>query len=70
MVEVISQDSAQVIFTDDDQMIETLSANRANYAFRVWILERRSWRGGDFFDLHPCHSMAKLFSIDLTSISE
>jgi hypothetical protein len=37
MVEVISQDSAQVVFTDDDQMIETLSANRADDAFRVWI---------------------------------
>jgi len=31
IVDVISQDSAQVIFTDDDQMIDTLSANRANY---------------------------------------
>jgi len=39
-----------VIFTDDDQMIETLSANRANYSFGVWILERRSRRGGDLFD--------------------
>jgi len=33
-----------VIFTDDDQIIETLSANRADYAFRVWILKRRSRR--------------------------
>jgi len=59
-----------VIFADDDQMIETLSANRADYAFDVWILEGRSRRRGDLFDLHPCHSTAKLFSIDLISISE
>jgi hypothetical protein len=39
MLIVIKQGSAQVIFTDDAQMIETLSANRADYAFRVWILE-------------------------------
>jgi len=35
IVDVFSQDAAQVIFTDDDQMIETLSANRADYAFDV-----------------------------------
>ncbi len=70
IVDVIPQVPAQAIFTDDDQMIETLSADRANYAFGVWILERRSRRGGDLFDLHPCHSTAKLFSIDLISISE
>jgi hypothetical protein len=33
IVEVISQGSAQVIFADDDQMIQTLSANRADDAF-------------------------------------
>src|SRR5262249_5629220 len=37
IVQVIPQDWAQVIFTDDDQMIETLSANRADDAFGVWI---------------------------------
>jgi hypothetical protein len=59
-----------MVFTDDDQMIKTLSAGRANYAFGEWILERRSRRGGRLFDLQPCHSTAKLFSIDLISISE
>jgi hypothetical protein len=39
IVEIISQGSTQVIFADDDQMIETLSAYRAYYAFGVWILE-------------------------------
>jgi hypothetical protein len=70
IVDVISQGSAQVIFTDDDQMIETLSANRADDAFGVWSLERRSRRGVSLFNLHPCHSTAKLFSIDLVSIPE
>jgi Ni,Fe-hydrogenase maturation factor len=40
IVDVIPQGPAQVIFTDDDQMIETLSAYRADDAFGVWILER------------------------------
>src|SRR5262245_271898 len=29
-------------------MIETLSANRADYAFGIWILERRSRRSNNF----------------------
>jgi hypothetical protein len=33
IVDVISQDAAQVIFTDDDQMIETLLARR--YSLKV-----------------------------------
>ena len=70
IVEVISQGSVQVIFTDDDQMIETLSANRANYEFGVWILERRMWRGDHFLNLHPIHPASKLFSIDRISISQ
>src|SRR5215470_15187402 len=37
IVQVIPQGSAQLIFTDDDQMIETFSANQADDAFRVWI---------------------------------
>src|SRR5262249_43092277 len=45
IVQVFPQDSAQLVFTDDDQMIETLSANRADDAFGVWILEGRSRRG-------------------------
>src|SRR5215813_11841281 len=51
-------------------MIETLSANRSDYAFGVWILKRRSRRGDHFFDLHSFHSEAKFFSVDLISISE
>ena len=56
IVEVTSQGLAQLILTDDDQMIETLSANRADYAFGVWILEGRSRHGDHFFNLHPLHS--------------
>src|SRR5262249_32346813 len=51
-------------------MIETLSANRSDYAFGVWILERRSRCRDHLFDLHSFHSEAKFFSVDLISISE
>src|SRR5262249_34853922 len=51
-------------------MIETLSANRSDYAFGVWILKRRSRRSDHFFDLHSFNSEAKLFPVDLISISK
>src|SRR5215813_7348437 len=51
-------------------MIETLSANRSDYAFGVWILERRSRCGDYLFYLHSLYSQAKLFPVDLISIPE
>src|SRR5215475_9214586 len=70
IVEVISQGTAEVIFADDDQMIETLSANRADYAFGVWILEGRSRRGDHFFNLHSLYSQSKFCPVNLISIPE
>jgi hypothetical protein len=70
MVQVIPQDSAQVIFTDDDQMIDTLSANRADDAFGVWILEGGSRRGDHFFNLHSLYSQSKFCPVNLISIPE
>src|SRR5262245_41658307 len=70
IVQVIPQGSAQLVFTDDDQMIETLSANRADDAFRVWILEWRSRRGDPFFNLHSLYSQSKFFPVNLISIPE
>src|SRR5215467_4592465 len=70
IVEVISQGSAQLIFADDDQMIETFSANRADDAFGIWILEGRSRRGDHFFNLHSLYSQSKFFPVNLISIPE
>src|SRR5262245_38731392 len=64
IVQVIPHDSAQVIFTDDDQMIKTLSANRADYAFGVWILPGRVRSGDHFFDPHSCYPPPKFVSVD------
>jgi hypothetical protein len=60
IVQVIPQGSAQLVFTDDGQMIETLSANRADYSFGALILERRSRRGD--------HFLARLFENKMLDI--
>src|SRR5262245_40708915 len=70
IVQVISQGSAQVIFADDDQMIETLSADRANYAFGVWILPGTSGRRDHFFDPHSSCPPLKIMSIDRIPVSD
>jgi hypothetical protein len=44
--------SMQRAFAEDDDMIQTLAANRPNQPFNVCPLPRRSWRGEHLFDAH------------------
>src|SRR5215475_14497538 len=59
-----------MILIEDDQMIETFSADTSNYSFCVRILKRRMGRGDHFVNLHPFYSASKLRSIDRISIPE
>ena len=59
-----------MILIEDDQMIETFSANTSNYSFRIRILERRMGRSDHFLNLHPFYSTSKFFSINRISIPE
>src|SRR5262245_17991288 len=70
VVKVLFQDVPQVRFTQHNHMIKTFAADRSNYSLGIWILPGGPRCGGDLFDLHPCHSTAKLFSINLISIPE
>ena len=45
----------QRAFAEDDDMIQTLAANRPNQPFNVCLLPRRSWRGEHLFDAHRLH---------------
>jgi len=64
------QNPTQMTLIENDQMIETFSANTSNYSFRVRILERRMGRCDHFLNLHPLHSTSKFRSINRISISE
>src|SRR5262245_26980674 len=59
-----------MILIEDDQMIETFSANTSNYSFRVGILERRVRRCDNFVYLHSFHPVLKFRSVDRISIPE
>ena len=58
-----------MILIDDDQMIETFSADTSNYSFRIWILERRLRRRKYFFDPHSCDSLAEILAINAVSVA-
>src|SRR5215510_12903929 len=59
-----------MILIEDDQMIETFSADTSNYSFCVRILKRRMGRGDHFVNLHPFYPASKLRAIDRISIPE
>src|SRR5215813_7738301 len=59
-----------MILIEDDQMIETFSADTSNYSFCVRILKRRMGRGDYFLNLHPFHPALKFRSVDRISIPE
>jgi hypothetical protein len=59
-----------MILIEDDQMIETFSADTSNYSYCVRILKRRMGRGDHFVNLHPFYPASKLRSIDRISIPE
>jgi hypothetical protein len=59
-----------MVLAEDDDVIQTLSTNRADHAFGVWILPRRSWRGWNLLNPDcPCLSV-KRCPIDRISISD
>src|SRR2546426_8797340 len=68
--EVAGQGAAQVSFAQDDDMIETLAADRADEPLREGILPRAVRRREDFLDPHAVHSAAKLLAVDLVPVAQ
>ena len=52
VVEVRRQHSAQVPLVENDDVIEAFATDRADDAFDICVLPRRSRRGGDLLDGH------------------
>ena len=57
--EVPGEDVSQVALAQDEDMVETLSPDRADQAFRERILPRASGGREDFVDLHALHALAE-----------
>ena len=64
--EVTAQDSTQVSFVEDKNVVETLAADRTDQALGERILPGTVWRRENFLDPHPLHAVAELLAIDLS----
>lgn len=70
VIEVRSEDAAEVASVQDDDVVETLTANAADHALDVRRLPRAPRSDEHFLDLHRRYSSAKLGAVDSVSIAE
>jgi hypothetical protein len=69
VLEVSGEDVSQVALAQDEDMVETLSANRADQAFREGILPRASGSREDLLDAHPLHELTEGVTVDRVSVA-
>ena len=68
--DVAGQDAAQVRFTKDEHMVQTLAPDRADEPFREGVLPRAGRGGQDFPDAHALHAVPERVTVDLVTIAE
>jgi hypothetical protein len=68
--EIASQDVTQVALAQDDDVVETVAANRADQAFGKRILPRTLGSREDFSDLHALHALAEHVSVNRVAIAK
>ena len=70
VVEVGRQDAAQMASVENDDVIETLAADRADEALDIGVLSGRSWRGGELFNPHRQDALAEARPIAAVAIAQ
>ena len=55
---------------EDDDVIQTFTADRTDETLSVRVLPRRSWRGDDFRDAHRSNAMAESRTIRFVAVSQ
>src|SRR5256712_3824320 len=68
--EVAGQDAAQVAFAENQNVIQTLTPDRADEPLREGILPRAVRRREDFLDPHALHTVSKLLAVDLVTVAQ
>src|SRR6185436_16898732 len=68
--EVAGQDAAEVLFAEDEDVIQALAPDRADEPLRERVLPRALRRRKNFVDAHALHAMAELLTVDLVTIPE
>jgi hypothetical protein len=67
---VAGQDSAQVSFAQDENVVETLAPDRTDQALGERILPGAVRRREDFVDAHALHAVPKELAEDLVTITQ
>ena len=68
VLEEILEDSLEMSFADDDNMIQAFPAEGSDQPFGVRILPRRARRNGLFFDPEGRHALGELRTVDATFV--
>ncbi len=55
---------------ENDRVVQTLSANRANNAFNIRMLPRRTWRRNDLIEVECCYLASKQITVDRIPIPQ
>jgi len=70
VLKVCRQHTAQVLLIEDDDVIETFAADRANDAFNIGVLPWRSRRGDDLLDGHRLDTIAEGGPIGCVAVAQ
>ena len=62
--------AAQVTLIEDDDVIETFAADRADNALHIGVLSRGSWRGNDLLNTHCLDTVTEGLAVGRISVSQ
>src|SRR3954470_1557449 len=68
--EIRGQSSAERAFAEDNDMVQTLAADRANHTLDVGALPRRPWSRQHLFDSHRFPLLHKLWAENPVAIPQ
>ena len=68
--EEIAQQPLQVSLVEHDDVIEQVSADRADEPLDVWILPGRSRRRDDFRDAHACECLPNFVAVATIAVAD
>jgi hypothetical protein len=67
--EVRFQNPIQVLFAEDDNVIETFSTDRSDQAFGIGVLPGGPWRSQNFLDADALAPTAELLAVDTITVA-
>jgi hypothetical protein len=68
--EIGFEDAPQVLIVEYDDMIEAVSANRADQSLGIRVLPRTTWCDGDFVNAHSADSTLEILAKDRIPVTD